>query len=194
VLPRPARAALLASAALLAFSVPASGSDTRPPGPILLEGDSLALGVAPYLRHNLPGNRIVVHARVGRPLRAGLAELSALRQRLPRVIAVSLGTNDDPSAVESFSSGVEQVLRLAGAERCVVWSNIVRPRVGGVDYGGYNRALALLASGHENLVVVDWASLARRNPSWFGLDGVHPSAAGYQARARAFARGLERCG
>jgi lysophospholipase L1-like esterase len=113
--------------------------------------------------------------------------------RLPRVLAVSLGTNDDPSAVEYFRAGVERALRLAGAERCVVWSNIVRPSVGGVDYGGYNRALTLLASRHENLVVVDWASLARRNPSWFGVDGVHPRIAGYRARARAFARGLERC-
>jgi lysophospholipase L1-like esterase len=98
-----------------------------------------------------------------------------------------------PAQFTAFRAGVERALDLAGPDRCVVWSNIVRPSVAGLDYGGYDQALARLASRHENLVVVDWASLARRNPSWFGADGVDPSSAGYRARARAFSRGIARC-
>jgi lysophospholipase L1-like esterase len=112
---------------------------------------------------------------------------------LPGVVAVSLGTNDDPGVVTAFRAGVERALDLAGPDRCVVWSNIVRPSVAGLDYGAYNRTLLRLASRHGNLVVVDWASLARRNPSWFGADGVHPSSAGCRARATAFSRAIARC-
>jgi lysophospholipase L1-like esterase len=35
--------------------------------------------------------------------------------------------------------------------------------------------------------------MARRHPYWFGSDGVHPDATGYQARARALARNVRRC-
>ncbi len=36
--------------------------------------------------------------------------------------------------------------------------------------------------------------MARTHPGWFGKDGVHPSMAGYRARAAATARLVQSCG
>ena len=81
----------------------------------------------------------------------------------------------------------------AGPRRCVVWTNIVRPPVAGASYAGNNRALAREARARDNLRMVDWARLVRENPGWLGDDGVHVSAEGYRARARAVARSVRRC-
>jgi lysophospholipase L1-like esterase len=40
---------------------------------------------------------------------------------------------------------------------------------------------------------VNWARMVRRNTDWLADDGVHVSAEGYQARARAVARHVRRC-
>jgi lysophospholipase L1-like esterase len=85
------------------------------------------------------------------------------------------------------------VMAAAGARRCVVWANIVRPAVAGASYAGYNRVLAQESRPRENLRVVNWARLVRDNPHWLAGDGVHVSAEGYQVRARAVARSVRRC-
>jgi lysophospholipase L1-like esterase len=85
------------------------------------------------------------------------------------------------------------VLEIAGSTRCVVVPNIVRPPVGGASYAGFNQALADLAKHHDNLRVVDWARLVSANRGWLAGDGVHVNATGYQARARAIAKQVERC-
>ena len=50
------------------------------------------------------------------------------------------------------------------------------------------RVLVAAAARWQSFHVFDWQALARANPRWFGSDGVHPSAAGYRARATALAR------
>jgi hypothetical protein len=62
---RQARLVLVAIAVCLVLTVPAGRRETTSAGSILLEGDSLAVGVAPYLRRDLPESRLVVRARVG---------------------------------------------------------------------------------------------------------------------------------
>ena len=106
---------------------------------------------------------------------------------------MQLGTNDDPRVDEGFHHSVRETLRIVGRGRCVVWPNIVRPRVAGTSYAGYNHALAVENRRHDNLFVVDWVEMARRHPYWFGPDGVHPNAEGYEARARAIAKKVRRC-
>ena len=109
------------------------------------------------------------------------------------MIHVSLGTNDDPNTVTAFRAAIRAVMDVAGPRRCVVWANIVRPPVAGASYAGYNRALARESRPRENLRVVNWARMVRRNPQWLGGDGVHVSAEGYQARAEAIAESVRRC-
>jgi hypothetical protein len=84
-------------------------------------------------------------------------------------------------------------MRIAGPRRCVVWANVFRPAVAGRGYAGYNRALRVEDRRRANLIVFDWVRMARQHPWWFGPDRVHPSAAGYGARARALARLVGAC-
>ena len=109
------------------------------------------------------------------------------------MIHVSLGTNDDPGDVDGFRDAIADVMRVAGRARCVVWANVVRPPYRGVSYRGYNRALADESSRRENLRVLNWVRMVRRHPEWLAGDGVHVSAAGYRARARAVARAVAQC-
>ena len=119
--------------------------------------------------------------------------MRAYGRGLPRVIHVSLGTNDDPRSVSAFRSAIREVMAVAGPRRCVVWANIVRPPVAGASYAGYNRALAQESRPRKNLRVVNWARMVRENSYWLAGDGVHVSAEGYRARAKAVARAVRRC-
>ena len=112
---------------------------------------------------------------------------------LPRVIHVSLGTNDDPKDVAGFRAAIRDVMHVAGPRRCVVWTNIVRPPYQGTSYAGYNRALARESGPRDNLRVVNWARMVHQHPEWLSDDGVHVNADGYAARASAVARSVRRC-
>jgi hypothetical protein len=161
-------------------------------GRALVVGDSLAEGSEAPLARLLPDWRIETSAYTGRHTDDGVAEI--LRSKLPPVLVVSLGTNDDPSAVSSFEASVESVLSAAGPSRCVIWANIVRPPYGGVSYAGYNRVLTRLASAQPNLTLVDWAGIVRSDPGMLASDGVHASPSGYEARAQAIAQAIQACG
>lgn len=150
-------------------------------------GDSLSVGTDRYLRERLRGYRIERVHDVGLHASEAAAVVARVGPRLPKVVVVSAGTNDDPRQVSAFASSVSAVLRSAGPTRCVVWSTISRPPAVGATYAGLNRALTRAAGRNENLILVDWASMVRRNPSWPSDDGVHVGAAGYKARAAAIA-------
>ena len=179
--------------ALITLGAGSAPSASRSDHSVLDVGDSLSVGTSRYLRARLTGYRITPVHDVG--LHADdVVEIVATRaSRLPRVLVVSAGTNDDPRLVSHFRARVERVASAAGTWRCVVWPNIVRPPAVGSTYAGYNRALRSVATRHGNVHVVDWAALVRRHPSWLGADGVHVSPAGYRARATAIAAIVTRC-
>ena len=187
------RLALLvcALACALVAASPGHASGSRN---VLSYGDSLSVGTDLFLGAYLRGWNLRSSASISRHADEVLAALRAYGRALPRVIIVSAGTNDDPGRVSGFARIVRQTLAIAGPSRCVVWSTIVRPPYQGVSYGGYNRALAAIAATHANLRVFDWAAMARAHPSWFGSDGVHPTATGYRVRAAAIARLVRGCG
>jgi lysophospholipase L1-like esterase len=162
---------------------------------VYLDGDSLAVGTGWYLPSYLRGWTFRTNAAVSRHASQGAlaVEERAHERLLERVVVVDLGTNDDPSAVGSFRSYVQGVVKAAGPSRCVIWSTINRPPYDGISYAGYNAALASLDARYRNLHVFDWAALARAHPEWFGSDGVHPTNAGYRARAAGLARLVKSC-
>ena len=170
------------------------------PGPaagnrnVLSYGDSLSVGTDLFLGRYLRGWSVRSSASISRHADEVPYALRAYGRSLPHVIVVSAGTNDDPGRVSGFARIVRRTLAIAGPSRCVVWSTIVRPPYQGVSYAGYNRALEAIAAGHANLRVFDWAATARAHPSWFGSDGVHPTATGYRVRAAAIARLVRGCG
>ena len=169
------------------------GSDASLARRLLVNGDSLAEGTRPYIPRELRRWSVTQSTAISRHASEGAAVLRAYGRSLPRVIHVSLGTNDDPRQVSSFRAAIESVMNTAGPRRCVVWANIVRPPVAGASYAGYNHALAEESKPRENLRVVNWARMVRENPQWLAGDGVHVSADGYQARAHAIARSVRRC-
>ena len=160
---------------------------------MLVNGDSLAEGTRPYIPSELPGWRVRQSTAVSRHAYEGADVMRRHGSRLPRVIHVSLGTNDDPSDVAGFREAIADVMKVAGGRRCVVWANIVRPPYRGVSYRGYNRVLADESSRRDNLRVLNWVRMVRAHPDWLADDGVHVSAAGYRARAKAVARMARRC-
>ena len=176
---------------LLALAAPATahGLSRR----LLVNGDSLAVGTRPYLPKELRGWRVIQSTAVSRHAFEGADVLRAYGRSLPRVIHVSLGTNDDPNTVDVFRAAIRAVMQVAGPRRCVVWTNIVRPAVAGASYAGLNRALAAESRPRENLRVVNWARMVREHPQWLAGDGVHVNVDGYRARAKAIAQSVRRC-
>jgi lysophospholipase L1-like esterase len=160
---------------------------------LLVDGDSLAEGTRPYIPPELPGWRVKQSTAVSRHASEGDDVMRRYGSRLPRVIHVSLGTNDDPAQVDGFRTAIADVMKVAGSRRCVVWANIVRPPYRGVSYRGLNRALADEAARRDNLRVLNWVRMVRRHPEWLADDGVHVSADGYKARAKAAARAVRLC-
>ena len=183
-------ASLLAVVATLVL--PGAGGSTGGRSALVL-GDSLAVGTEPYLPALLPGWQLRQIAHVGVTTATGAARVHALAPTLPRYLVLSLGTNDDPRAVERFRAAIRSVLTSAGTARCIVWPNIVRPRTLGASYAGLNGALAAEATSDHRLRIVDWRGLTRAHPRWLRADGVHATVAGYRGRAAALARALAAC-
>ncbi len=183
--------ALVAAACVLGAAYPASGAGAAPTHQVLHYGDSLAVGTGLFLPHYLRGWTIRQSTSVSLHADAGSRTLASFP--LPHVVVISLGTNDDPGAVTAFAHDVRAVIRAAGPERCVIWSTVVRPPYNGVSYDGYNNVLRRAARSYQSFHVFDWQALARTHPQWFGSDGVHPSMAGYRARAAALARLIRAC-
>jgi lysophospholipase L1-like esterase len=179
-----------AALALAAAAAPARAAERS----LLVVGDSLAEGTRPYIPEELAGWRVRQSTKVSRHASEGDEVMRRLGDRLPRVIHASLGTNDDPGDVDGFRAAIRAVMKVAGGDRCVVWANIVRPPYAGVSYRGYNRALAGEDARRDNLLVLNWKRMVHRHPEWLADDGVHVSADGYAARARATARLVRRCG
>lgn len=188
--------ALLAAGALvLSPAAPAARRHHLPhrARTLLVVGDSLAVGTEPFLPGLLRGWRIRQTASISRHAPEGVSLLRAYGRGLPRVVFLSLGTNDDPRARGAFRHQIRRALRIIGRHRCLVWANVVRPPYAGASYRGYNVAIGEEARAHVNMLAFDWHRMARRHPGWFGPDGVHPTATGYRVRARAIARLVRSC-
>jgi hypothetical protein len=157
-------------------------------GTASLIGDSLNVGVEPYLSEALPRWRIVADDRVGRTTPEGVAELVAGRPTLSSYVVVSLGTNDPPDAVDAFRADVARVLRLVGPDRCVIWATIWRD---GAPDDAFNGVLRHAAEKSPR--IVDWAGMVKEHPEWLAPDRLHGSETGYRERARAIGEAVRSC-
>src|SRR5690606_17659263 len=109
-----------------------------------VQGDSLAAGIELRLPALLAGWRFKQSHATGRTLREGVRRIAWRNRRpdgLDPVLIVSLGTNDSPSDPDGFRRRVRELMDLVGGGRCVVWANVVRPRVGKATYARLNAVL-----------------------------------------------------
>jgi len=166
------------------------GSSATSTGAVTLVGDSLNVGIEPYLPEELDGWRIDAHDQVGRATPEGVEELRALRRSLAPVVVVSLGTNDAEGSEAEFRALVDEALAIAGPDRCVVWATVVRD---GEERTGFDRVLQDAVDAHPNLRLVEWASLVDDDPSLLAGDRVHGTPAGYARRAKETARAVRAC-
>jgi lysophospholipase L1-like esterase len=181
------RAAALVIAAL-AFAAPAA--QAAMPSPVLVVGDSLAVGMKPYLGELLGSSDVVWDARSGRTTPEGLVRLRArLRQVKPQTVVISLGTNDGPDPAR-FATRIQRALTAIPAGACVVWTDINRPPRKG-RYRGLNRVLEQAAAKDPRMVLVHWdRAVLHKTVSL--PDGLHPDAAGFELRSRMVAGAIAR--
>jgi lysophospholipase L1-like esterase len=165
-------------------------TSTADAGAVTLVGDSLHVGVEPYLDEALPGWSIEHHNRVGKLSSEGVQELSELRATLAPVVVVSLGTNDAEGSEDEFARLVEQAVDLVGPRRCLVWVTIVRD---GVERTSFDEVLREARASRPNLHLVEWAAMVAEDESLLASDQVHGTPEGYAKRAEEIARVVRDC-
>jgi len=187
--PRPRRLlpTLLAAALLTPTVLPAGASAglvaVNPSSDVLVIGDSLAVGLRPYLAEQL-GTDVAWDAKSGRTTPRGMVALrAALKIVRPSTVVVSLGTNDGSSPAR-FQDRINRTLKAIG-NRCVVWTNIYRPARKG-PYAALNAVLVAEAQRYRRLHLVDWLSAVRRQAVTLP-DGLHPDQAGFEYRGKLIA-------
>jgi lysophospholipase L1-like esterase len=168
-------------------------SDDSPPhaaGSATLVGDSLNVGIEPYLDDELSGWRVDAHDRVGRATQEGIDELRSLGGGLAPVVVVSLGTNDSDGSEQEFRKLVNQAVAIVGPRRCLVWATVVRD---GTPRTGFNQVLEDARSEHPNVRLVEWAALVGDDGELLAGDLVHGTPEGYARRAEDTARAIRDC-
>jgi len=190
--PTALRAALPAAAVLLTASVTAalpSAAAARVTAAdasarVLVVGDSLAVGLEPTLPELL-GEDVAWDAKSGRTTPQGLVALrSSLKVVRPKVVIVSLGTNDGPDP-RRFAGRIDRALAAIGPNACVVWSDIYRPARKG-PYAALNGVLNQEALKVKRLHLVAWDRAVTRRAVTLP-DGLHPDAAGFAYRSELIA-------
>ena len=152
-------------------------------GPILYVGDSLGVGTFPQLHTSLPREHVDDDTEIGRGSSEGLSVLHSRLRRGHRILIFDLGTNDSSAAV------LLRNLRLARrwtGDRLMVVFTLNKPGV-----APFNRAVTRFAHSTDNVVLVDWHSIAAKE-HLLGGDGIHASPSGYRRRAVIVSRRLRR--
>jgi hypothetical protein len=165
----------------------------RSEGEIAVVGDSLTAGLLTDLSGRFAAvgfGPIRIDAAVSRRMTrqagsvsSGATVVRALRSSGidPQNWVIALGTNDYYESASSMESMIEQVVDEAGADQRVMWMNVWMTSSPDASLR-FNSALARVAARRSNLVVLDWAAVARQQPSWFAADGVHHTGEGLRQR------------
>jgi lysophospholipase L1-like esterase len=156
-------------------------------------GDSLTVGVQPYLRRAFAarGVRLAgVDGRVFRTTAEGLRILRAKANRLPDTVVLALGTNDLLATQADVKSWLRQARSFVGDRRRLIWINVYvdltrQPKL--KRYRVINDALDYLAPQYD-IEVADWNRWVERHEVPQQRDGVHYTEKGYRIRAAFYAR------
>ncbi|MEI7692199.1 MAG: hypothetical protein WCJ50_06705 [Actinomycetes bacterium] len=170
---------------------------------VYIQGDSLTVPISALLAKLMPRDQLTISAKIGRPLRVGLAQLTARSKLhgLDQIIVMEMGSNDDPALPSIFGRMIDQTMAVVGPDRCAVWVNLYqratkkvgKTRVAYNVYDALNTVISVAARKYKKLSVVNWAAAAAKQPTWFGSDGVHPNDAGSAAFAQMIAGAVDKC-
>jgi hypothetical protein len=170
-------------------------STARPAGAIGLIGDSVLMGVDPWIAGDLAAvgwGPIHYWAGTGTRVPADnpLGASTVLRQWRaqgfdPAVWIIGVGADDVGfvgSSVAASEAEIDMMLDEMGSDRDVVMATI--QHYNAVWEANWNQALRNVAARRPQLHVVEWQAEADQHPSWWGGDGVHLSPTGYRARSQ----------
>jgi lysophospholipase L1-like esterase len=182
---RIARIVSLLVAGSVAFACPVARAAQ---GPVLVVGDSLAVGMRPFLIPMLGDRDVAWDSRTGRTTPQGLQVLRAtLPQITPATVVVSLGTNDG-SDPRRFADRIRRVLLALPPRACVIWPTIIRPPRKG-PYAALDRVLRDQARRDPRFVAPSWDYAVLRGNVRLP-DGVHPDDFGFLYRSRMIAKAI----
>jgi lysophospholipase L1-like esterase len=160
------------------------------PAQVLIVGDSLAVGMRPFLGDMITDREVTFDAHNGWTTPQGMEALRLdLQQWAPQTFVINLGTNDgaDP---EVFAGRVRRTLRSLPPYACIVWPTIFRPSRKG-PYEGLNRVLRDAARHDARLTLIPWDRMVTKGTVTL-RDGLHPDEDGYRFRAWVTAAAVHR--
>lgn len=165
----------------------AGGKDADAPEPqsgkgITVIGDSVILGVKPYLEKLLPG--IAVDGEVGRQLSEAQDTIDAHIKAgdMGELVILELGTNGPAG-----EKRLKKLLDSIGKDRTILIVNTRVPRKWQDDV---NDLLKDAAAEYDNATLVDWYSASEGKTEFFGKDGVHLNRKGGEFYAEMLAKAV----
>ncbi len=161
-------------------------------GGVLVVGDSLEELTSPYLQRYLPGVPLTVNAVGGSNSYQIYDLFRESYDPSQSVIVFDAGTNDNPAYPQILAGNLQKVAAAIG-DRCMVVPTIHGLTVNGIDSTGKNRVVAAFAASRPGTQTPDWASAEATHPELMQADGLHPTPAGAELRARLIARGIKAC-
>jgi hypothetical protein len=152
---------------------------------VFVEGDSLTVGVSPFLPALLyrAGWTVTMDDEIGRSTATGINLLAQRSWDVGGTLVMALGTNDVPDPV-AFSSQIDEVMTMAAGRR-VIWVTVAR-----AGWDALNRALYAAEARWSDLQVIDWRPIIAAQPAMRAADGIHLTVDGYELRARFIAAAI----
>lgn len=146
---------------------------------VTMIGDSLGIGVEPYLKKLLP--KLDNHSKVSRQFHHAKAVVQELLQkrRLATTVIIQLGTNGMVK-----ESDMRELIELIGSDRKIVFVNCQVPRSW---CEGDNKTFAKVVPDYPNTIIADWYSASLDKKNYFAKDGVHPTKTGATVLAKVIA-------
>jgi len=146
---------------------------------VTMIGDSLGVGVEPYLKKLLP--KLDNHSKVSRQFHQAKAVVQELLQkgRLAPTVIIQLGTNGTVK-----ESDMRALIELIGSDRKIVFVNCQVPRSW---CEGDNKTFAKVVPDYPNTIIADWYSASLDKKNYFAKDGVHPTKTGATVLAKVIA-------
>ncbi len=146
---------------------------------VTLIGDSIGVGLTPYLKMHFPN--LYSDSKVSRQFSDAKSIVPQLLQagKLGPVVVIELGANGTIR-----ESDMRKVIELIGSERKIVFVNVQLPRSW---CAGNNATLSKVCLDYTNTIIADWYSASINKSSYFYSDGVHPNKAGATALAQIIA-------
>jgi lysophospholipase L1-like esterase len=171
-------AATLAVASTRAPSPAGPAVARADPAQVLIVGDSIAVGLRPYITEMITDREVTFDAKSGRTTPQGLRALRfELARNAPQAVVINLGTNDGANP-RVFAARIAKALHAVPPAACVFWPTIVRARRKGA-YKELNRVLRDAARRDHRLTIINWDRMVAKGTGTL-RDGVHPTQESYR--------------